>query len=99
MFGMYPFYLSKIDNNLTFEENIKELLFNENSILLDEPKLILSYSSREQSFYNSILLCLSGKKKGLTELARLMNEDVTKINKYMKTLLESQIVVKNEKFN
>lgn len=99
MFGMYPFYLSKIDSNLTFDENIKELLFNENSILLDEPKLILSNSSREQSFYNSILLYLSGKKKGLTEIARLMNEDVTKINKYMKTLLDSQIVVKNEIFN
>lgn len=99
MFGMYPFYLSKIDSNLTFEENIKELLFNENSILLDEPKLILSNSSREQSFYNSILLYLSGKKKGLTEIARLMSEDVTKINKYMKTLLDSQIVVKNEIFN
>ena len=99
MFGMYPFYLSKIDSNLTFDENIKELLFNENSILLDEPKLILSNSSREQSFYNSILLYLSGKKKGLTEIARLMNEDVTKINKYMKKLLDSQIVVKNEIFN
>ena len=99
MFGMYPFYLSKIDSNLTFDENIKELLFNENSILLDEPKLILSNSIREQSFYNSILLYLSGKKKGLTEIARLMNEDVTKINKYMKTLLDSQIVVKNEIFN
>jgi uncharacterized protein len=99
MFGQYPFYLSKINNNLSFEENIKELLFNENSILLEEPKLILSNSSREQSFYNSILLYLSGKKKGLTEIAKLMNEETTKINKYMKTLLDSEIVVKNEMFN
>ncbi len=99
MFGTYPFYLSKIDRNLSFEENVKELLFNENSILLDSPKLILSNASREQSFYNSILLALSGKKKGLSELSRLMKEDVTKINKYMKTLLDAEIVIKNEMYN
>ncbi len=99
MFGTYPFYLSKINKNLSFEENVKELLFNENSILLDSPKLLLSNSSREQSFYNSILMSLSGKKKGLTELSKLMNEDVTKINKYMKTLIDSEIVIKNEMYN
>ncbi len=99
MFGEYPFYLSKIDKNLTFEENVKELLFNENSILLDSPKLLLSNSSREQSFYNSILLYLAGKKKGLTELSKLMNEDVVKINKYMKILLDAEIVIKNEIYN
>ncbi len=99
MFGTYPFYLAKINKNLSFEENVKELLFNENSILLDSPKLLLSNSSREQSFYNSILISLSGKKKGLTELSTLMNEDVTKINKYMKTLLDGEIVTKNLMFN
>lgn len=99
MLGTYPFYLSKIDKKLTFDENIKELLFNENSILLDFPKLLLSNSSREQSFYNSILIALSGKKKGLSELSKLMNEDVTKINKYMKTLFDAEIVIKKEIFN
>ena len=99
MFGEYPFYLSKIDENLSFDENVKELLFNENSILLDGPKLLLSISSREQSFYNSILLYLAGKKKGLTEISKLMNEEVTKINKYMKTLLDAEIVTKYEMFN
>lgn len=99
MFGTYPFYLSKINQNLSFEENVKELLFNENSILLDSPKLILFNTSREQSFYNSILLALSGKKKGLSELGRLMKENVTKINKYMKTLLDAEIVIKNEMYN
>lgn len=99
MFGQYPFYLSKINENLSFEENLKELLFNENSILLDCPKLLLSNSSREQSFYNSILLYLAGKKKSLTELSKLMNEEVTKVNKYMKTLTDAQIVIKKEMFN
>ena len=99
IFGTYPFYLSKIDNNLSFEDNIKELLFNENSILLDVPKLILSNSSREESFYNSILMNLSSKKRGLTELAKTMNEEVTKVNKYIKILLDCEIVSKNEMFN
>lgn len=99
IFGEYPFYLSKIDKELSFEENLKELLFNENSILLDGPKLLLSNSTREQSFYNSILLYLAGKRKSLTEISRLMNEEVTKINKYIKTLLDAEIIIKNEMFN
>ncbi len=99
MFGEYPFYLSKINHELSFEENLKELLFNENSILLDVPKMVLSNSLREENFYNSILLTVAGKKKGITEIAKLMNEESTKINKYMKTLLDSEIVIKNEMFN
>lgn len=99
IFGEYPFYLSKIDKELSFEENLKELLFNENSILLDGPKLLLSNSTREQSFYNSILLYLAGKRKSLMEISRLMNEEVTKINKYIKTLLDAEIIIKNEMFN
>ncbi len=99
MFGEYPFYLSKIESRLSFEENVKQLLFDENSILLDVPKLILSNSSREESFYNSILLYISGKKKSLTEISRLMNVEATKINKYMKTLLDAEIVIKKEMFD
>ncbi len=56
-------------------------------------------SNREKSFYNSILIALSRKKKGLSELSKLMNEDVTKINKYMKTLFDAEIVIKKEIFN
>ena len=99
MFGEYPFYLSKIDKSLSFEENIKEMLFNANSILLDCPKMVLSNSTREQSFYNSILLYLAGKRKGLSEISDLMNEEVTKVNKYMKTMLEAEVVIKKEMFN
>ena len=99
MFGEYPYYLSKIDNNLSFEDNVKHLLFNENSILLDVPKLVLSNSSREQGFYNSILLALAGKKKGLTEISALMNEEITKVNKYIKTLIDAEIIIKKEMFN
>ena len=99
IFGEYPFYLSKINSNLSFEDNVKELLFDGNSILLEAPYLSLSNSIREQSFYNSILLCVSKKKKRLSEIAKSMNEDITKINKYINILLEAEIVVKNEMFN
>ena len=99
MFGEYPFYLSKIDKSLSFEENIKEMLFNANSILLDCPKMMLSNSTREQNFYNSILLYLAGKRKSLSEISTLMKVEVTKINKYMKTLLDAEIVTRKEMYN
>lgn len=99
MFGEYPYYLSMIDDSLTFDENIIKMLFSSTSILLDVPKLVLSNAAREQSFYNSILLALSGKRRGLSEIAQLMDSDVTKVNKYMITLLESEMIVKREMFN
>ena len=99
VFGEYPYYLSMINTKLSFKENLINLLFNKNSILLDVPKLVLSNSSREQSFYNSILIALAGKKKGLTEISRSMNEEATKVNKYLKTLVYAEIVVKKEMYN
>ena len=99
VFGEYPYYLSKIDTKLSFKENIIDLLFNENSILLEVPKMVLSNSSREQSFYNSILLALAGKKKGVSEISKIMNEEVTKVNKYLKTLVDAEIVVKKDMYN
>ena len=99
VFGEYPYYLSMINTKLSFKENLINLLFNKNSILLDVPKLVLSNSSREQSFYNSILIALAGKKKGLTEISRVMNEEATKVNKYLKTLVDAEIVVKKEIYN
>ena len=99
MFGEYPYYLSMIDNNLSFDENIEKLLFSNTSVLLDVPKLVLSNAAREQMFYNSILLALSGKRKGLSEIAALMDSEVTKVNKYIKTLLDSEIVLKREMYN
>ncbi len=99
MFGAYPFYLSKIDKSLSFDDNVKEMLFNANSILLDCPKMMLSNSTREQNFYNSILLYLAGKRKSLSEISNLMKVEVTKINKYMKTLLDAEIVTRKEMYN
>ena len=99
IFGEYPYYLSKINTSLSFEDNMKELFFNKNSVLLYVPKMILSNTLREQSFYNSILLALAGKKKGLSELSKIMDEDTTKINKYLKTLVDAEIIIKKEMFN
>lgn len=99
LFGPYPYYLSMINKKISFEENIKSLLFSKTSILLDAPKLTISNATREQSFYNSILYCVSGKKKSLTEISRDMKEDSTKINKYLSLLIDSEIIQKNEMFN
>lgn len=99
LFGPYPYYLSMIDTSEDFESNVLNLLFNKTSILLNAPNDVLSNTTREQSFYNSILLALSGKRKKLSDLAGIMKEDVTKVNKYLLTLLNSQIVVKKETYN
>lgn len=99
VFGEYPYYLSKIDHERTFEENVRDLLFNENSVLLDVPKLVLSNSFREQSFYNSILLALAGEKKDLTEIGLSMKESVVKINKYIQALTDAEMVTKKTVYN
>lgn len=99
LFGPYPYYLAMINKRESFEENVKRLLFDRTSVLMNAPKDVLSNSTREQGFYNSVLLALSGKKKRLTDLALSMHEDVVKVNKYLTTLIVSQIVVKKETYN
>lgn len=95
----YPYYLSAMDFDIPFEENIKRLFFNEYGTFFTLPDQLLSNSLNTQDVYNAILYAVSKRKRSNKEIAEYIHEDEAKVSKYIKTLLQSELLDKRETYN
>ncbi len=95
----YPYYLSAMDFNISFEDNIKKLLFNEFGTFFTLPDLLLSNSTNTQDVYNAILFAVSKRKRSNKEIAEYIHEDEAKVSKYIVTLIQSELLDKRETYN
>ena len=95
----YPYYLSAMDFDIPFEDNIKRLLFNEYGTFFTLPDQLLSNSLNTQDVYNAILYAVSKRKRSNKEIAEYIHEDEAKVSKYIKTLLHSELLDKRETYN
>ena len=98
LMSTYPYYLAAIDCNLTFEENIKNLLFNQYGSFFTLPDQLLSNSTKVQDVYNAILNAIAHRRTTNKEIADYIHEEEAKVSKYLSTLLESELVIKCETF-
>ncbi len=85
-------YLSLVNGDLSFEENIRNIFLKKDSPLYDEPPLIFLDELREPEVYNSILYALATGSQRINEIVAKTGESSTKVNKYLLTLLQMQIV-------
>ncbi len=92
--GGTPHYLAQIKSNESFEENIKRLFFDISGYLYNEPIMLLQQELREPAMYNSIVAAIAAGASRLNEIATKINEDSPKVNKYLQTLVNLQIVQK-----
>ena len=95
----YPYYLSAMDFDIPFEDNIKRLLFNEYGTFFTLPDQLLSNSLNTQDVYNAILYAVSKRKRSNKEIAEYIHEDEAKVSKYIKTLLQSELLDRRETYN
>lgn len=98
LMSTFPYYLSAIRPDLSFEENIQSLLFNQYGTFFTLPDQLLSNSTKVQDVYNSILVAISHRKRSNKEIADYIHEDEAKVAKYLSILLESEIVMKCQTF-
>lgn len=94
----YPYYLSALDLNKSFDENVKDLLFNEYGTFFTLPDQLLSNSLNTQDVYNAILYAVSKRKRSNKEIASYIHEDEAKVSKYITTLLSSELLDKRETY-
>jgi len=92
--GGTPHYLAQIKASETFEENIERLFFDISGYLYNEPMMLLQQELREPAMYNSIIGAIAGGASRLNEIATKIGEDSPKVNKYLQTLINLQIVKK-----
>lgn len=86
--GGTPYYLSLIDDKLTFEENLKALYFEINGYLLNEGILLMKQEFREPANYNGVLQAIASGAVTLNEIAGFTKLENTLISKYLLTLQE-----------
>ncbi len=96
--GGVPEYLKLVDGKLSFEENIRNIFLNPNAPLFEAPPMVFLDELREPSFYNSILYSLSKGCRRINEIVNETGESSTKVNKYLLTLLQMQIVERDIPF-
>ena len=99
IFGNRPYYLEKIDKNKSFDENIIELCFSNNSILIDAPNITLPLGYSGNSAYISILTAISNRKHKVKEIADYLQLDSKVLSTYLKRMSDSESVEKRETFN
>lgn len=90
--GGIPEYLGLVDGNLGFEDNIRNIFLKKEAPLFEEPPMIFLDELREPEFYNSILFALAKGSQRINEIVAETGESSTKVNKYLLTLLQMQIV-------
>ena len=90
--GGIPEYLNFVESGKSFEENIRRIFFEKDSPLFGEPPMLFLDELREPEFYNSILFALAKGSQRINEIVAETGESSTKVNKYLLTLLQMQIV-------
>ncbi|MHB9782598.1 ATP-binding protein [Streptococcus sp. 10F2] len=86
--GGTPYYLSLIDPELSFEENIRDLYFEISGYLNNEGILLMKQEFREPANYNAVLQAIASGSNTLSEISGFTKLDSNLISKYLITLQE-----------
>jgi AAA+ ATPase superfamily predicted ATPase len=96
--GGTPYYLARIDKQLSFEKNLETLFFEPAGYLYEEPLMLLKQELREGAVYNSIISAIALGATKLSEIASKTGEERSKAIKYLDTLIGLNIVHKEFPF-
>lgn len=97
--GGTPYYLSLINENLSFEENLKELYFEINGYLLNEGVLLMKQEFREPANYNAILRSIASGADTLNEIIGFTKLETSTVSKYLGVLQELNYIERILPFN
>ena len=92
--GGTPYYLSLIDNSLSFEENIKELYFEISGYLLNEGILLMKQEFREPANYNAVLQAIASGMRTPNEIIGFTKLESSLVSKYLTVLQELNYVIR-----
>ena len=90
--GGTPYYLSKMNPNISVEENIKKNILTKGEVLYNEPRVLLKEEFREPRTYTLILKYLSLGCSRPGELCTATGIEKGNLSKYLSVLEETHIV-------
>ena len=92
LFGPHPYYLGMIDHALSFQENVRRLLYSKYGTLLDAPEKIMPTGVSDQNMYNSIIQAVAKGKRFSKEIAEAVGVENNYAAKYLSSLLQMPVL-------
>lgn len=92
--GGTPQYLIQVSNDLSVEENIKNIYLNPMSFLYEEPLNLLKQEVREPAIYNAIITAVATGHSRMSEISTKVGESTTVCSGYLKNLISLGIIKK-----
>ncbi|MCR4601760.1 MAG: ATP-binding protein [Clostridia bacterium] len=92
--GGTPQYLLQINDELSIEDNIKNIFLNPMSFLYEEPINLLKQEVREPAIYTAIVTAISKGCSRLSEISNKVGEATNVCSRYIKNLLSLGIIKK-----
>ncbi|MCK5722204.1 MAG: ATP-binding protein, partial [Gammaproteobacteria bacterium] len=92
MCGGVPFYLHKLDQSLSVEENIKQMILTKGEVLYNEPRVLLKEEFREPRTYTLILKYLSLGYNRQGEISSVTGIEKGNLSKYLSVLEKLHII-------
>jgi AAA+ ATPase superfamily predicted ATPase len=96
--GGTPHYLNQVNPELSFEENLLDMYFEPHAYLYGEPTMLLQQELREPAMYNSVISAVATGSSRINDISTKIAEETAKSSKYVKTLLDLQILGKEVPF-
>ena len=95
----YPYYLSHLNPNKSFENNLNAFFFNRDALITLDPSFIISSNMNISGFYAGIMRCLSKGINTIKDICSALNAESGKISLYLEELIKSGAVKKQTYFN
>jgi len=96
--GGTPQYLLQFNDQLSMEDNIKNMYLNPASSIYEEPQNLLKQEVREPAIYNAIIGAIAAGYTKMAEIATKVGEETSVCATYMKNLISLGIVKKEAPF-
>jgi len=90
--GGIPYYLKQFDSKKSIEQNIKNNILRRGCILYNEVEFLMHQELRETGLYNSLVSAIALGATKLNEIHQKTLIEKTKINVYLKNLIEINVL-------
>ncbi|MCL2221179.1 MAG: ATP-binding protein [Oscillospiraceae bacterium] len=90
--GGTPYYLSLINRDCSFEDNLNRLYFEITGYLFNEGTLLMKQEFREPANYNAVLQAIAAGHVSLNEIVQFTRQESNIVSKYLITLQELHLV-------
>lgn len=95
----FPYYLSLIDKNASLDDNLLRLFYGVDAIFTDDPSKIITSDKATGGLYASLIKHISLGRNTIDELCKTLDIDSSKMNKYVKELINDNILKRIGNFN